>query len=768
MAVVALGGYARRELCPASDIDLLLLHDGWGRTDLESAVQLLCYPLWDAGLSVGHAVRTPAEAVQGASDRIDVATALLDRRLVAGDPGLFDALTSRVQRWSRRHGRAMVVALAGADRARHERSGAYPGMLEPDLKNGAGGLRDIHSLRWAAGWVVGETSLDALVSAGYMGADDRHTVGRANEVLLRVRCALHASDPSARGRDVDVVHLQRQDQVAGALGLHHAGAQGDGDALLREVNLAARAVAHVHQRTWPLLLTDVATRRRRRRSPGTVIAPGIWMEAGLVEVAPDQTVSADAALPMRVVAAVAQHQAHLTRRAAGRLAAQLSDAGTLRWTADARAALLQTLGAPSAATALGEADHLGVLTAYLPEWERIRGRPQRNPLHRFDLDTHGANAVGALHALRCEPALAMLWEGIDEPDVVLLATWLHDVGKAWPGDHSEVGAEVAARWVAAMGFEAASAEQVGRLVRLHLLLPDVATRRDLDDPAEIEQVADRVSDAQSLDALYLLSLADGRATGPAAWSTWKDSLMARLHALVRARLGAPLPRVPGPRAVKLTVQQRAALEREAPEEYLADGITDQSAAHAQLLLQLDRDSGLRAGLRPGFVAGTTVLSVVAKDRPGLVADCAGVLAAHRLNVVEARALTGPRGVALDWFTIDGDAPPAVLGDLQCVYRGERSVEDLLARRRQRGARGAAEAPEITVHENVVEVRAPDAPGLLYRLCRTMTLHGLNVRAARISSLGMSVFDVFEVSPGIPVENRADLRNALYSAALRDN
>ncbi|MPZ74453.1 MAG: [protein-PII] uridylyltransferase, partial [Nitriliruptorales bacterium] len=173
VAVIALGGYARRELCPASDVDVLLLHDGWHQTGLEALVERLCYPLWDARLSVGHAVRTPAEAVKDAGERIDSATAVLDRRLVAGDGGLADALTSRVQRWVRRRGAALAVQLAAADALRHQQDDTHPGMLEPDLKGGAGGLRDIHSLRWVAGWMVGEVGLDPLVAAGYLGATDR-------------------------------------------------------------------------------------------------------------------------------------------------------------------------------------------------------------------------------------------------------------------------------------------------------------------------------------------------------------------------------------------------------------------------------------------------------------------------------------------------------------------------------------------------------------------------------------------------------------------
>jgi [protein-PII] uridylyltransferase len=770
-----LGGYARRELCPASDIDLLVLHSGWGRADLEAAVEQLCYPLWDAGLSVGHAVRTPAESVATAGDRIDTATALLDRRLVAGDPGLFDALGSRVQRWAKRQRKQLIGQLARADQARHERAGELPGMLEPDLKNGAGGLRDVHSLRWAAGWATGDATLDALVAAGYVGAQDRRSLAEANETLLGVRCALHLAQPQARGRDIDRLRLEVQDDVAHLLGVHAEGEQGDGDALLRRVGLAARTVDHVHGRAWPLLLDDLGGMRRRRRGGGAVVLPGVRLEGGLIGVADDGGVE-DPAWAMRLVAVAAERHAHLTRAAAVRALHEVQRRAPLRWTPQVRSALLTALRAGTGVVdALQQADHVGILAAYLPEWDRVRGLPQRNPLHRYDLDTHHAQAVAALHRLvAADAGLRGLWEGLEDPDSLLLAVWLHDVGKAWPGDHSEVGAEVAGRWLQEMGFDDAVRTRVAQLVRWHLLLPDVATRRDLDDELEIRIVAERVADPQTLDMLYLLSLADGRATGPAAWSAWKDSLMARLHAAVRDCLGAPLPLPDADVAAGTDVladAQQDLIHAEAPARYLEVADAEQMAAHAELLETPLVGGELRASVRPGTVEGTTVVSVVGRDRRGLVADCAGVLAASDLDVVEARALTGPGGIAFDWFTIQGDVDgPAVVRDLLAVSRGDVAIEQLFVRRRRPAAPSLPSVDiEVTVRDySTLEISAPDRPGLLYRLCRALAAEGLNVRTARVSSLGNVALDVFEVTPPVPAPRAAAIRSALLSAAATDS
>jgi [protein-PII] uridylyltransferase len=773
VAVVALGGYARRELCPGSDIDILLLHDGWGRSDLESVVQQLVYPLWDAGLTVGHAVRTPSEAVSAGGERIDTATALLDRRLVAGDAGLNDALSSRVDRWAHRNRRRLISELAAADAARHASAGAYPGRLEPDLKNGAGGLRDLHSLRWAGGWALGDSSLDALVAARYVGARDRHQLAEANDTLLRVRCALHLSQPSARGKAVDVLRLDSQDEVAQRLGLLRDDGAGDGDALLRQVGLSARTVAHVHGRSWPLLLSDVGTARRRWRRAGSAVANGIALEDGMISaVAPPDP--SDTSWPLRVVATAAQHHAHLTRATATALSEQSAATGQRSWNAAAREALLDILRSPAGCVvALQDADHLGVIQSYLPEWGRVRGRPQRNPLHMFDLDTHGAQAVQALHLLVENPDLEWLWRALPRRDELLLAVWLHDVGKAFEGDHSAVGAEVARRWLSHMGFAAPLAERVAHLVRWHLLLPDVATRRDLDDDAEIAGVADIVGDVATLDALYLLSLADGRATGPAAWSAWKDSLMGRLHAAVRAVLGAPMLRPTRhhePAGAQAGEHDRAVVQRVAPSRYLDVAPSDQIAAHAALLHDPLVPGELRAAVRRGSVPGTAVLSVAATDRLGLVADCAGVLAAHDLDVLEARAFTGPTGVALDWFTVTGDpSPAAVVEDLCAVGRGDADVPRLLARRRRMSARSGDDEVLVTIRDRAtVEVRAADAPALLYRLCRALADEQLSVRSARVSSLGDTVLDVFEVAPAVGDERVREIKSALISAAQLQN
>lgn len=771
VAVVALGGYARRELCPASDIDLVVLHDGWGRTDLQGLVETLCYPLWDAHLSVGHAVRTPAEAVTDAGASIDAATAVLDRRLVAGDPGLVDALSARVHRWSKRRTPTLLRQLADADGVRHHHDGAHAGMLEPNLKNGAGGLRDIHSLRWAAGWLFDECGLDPLVAAGYLGADDRRRLGLANQTLLAARCALHQRFPS-RGKGVDVLRLDQQDDVAAALRGGDA-PELDGDALLRQVGLATRLVAHLHARSWELLLADVTRGRRRWRASGTLLDAGVRVDAGVVDVDPSVSLEDDPSVGLRAVALAASTGAHLSRRTATSLHRQLGSMRQLPWSEASRAALLTLLHAGSGAgEGLAEADHVGLLDAHLPQWQHIRGRPQRNPLHRFDLDTHGAQAVVELHALRRDESLERLWNRLECPDALVLGAWLHDVGKAWPGDHSVVGAGVVDGWLAAMGFEHSVRTRVSTLVRHHLLLPDVATRRDLSDPVVIADVARTVGDRETLDALYLLSLADSRATGPSAWSPWKDDLIATLHsraaAALRGDAAVDEDVLAGARILGADAAALATLSASAPPRYFDIAGAQQVAVHASMLHAATMPA---VDIRGGQVPSTIVVSVVAQDRPGLIADCAGALAACDLAVVQARAVTTAGGVALDWFIVTGEADGAATAAVVTgALDGTVDVAQRLDRPRRRGAphpwipQGAV---RVTVRdERTLEIEARDRPGLLHALCQTLDTAGLAITTVRAATLGPAVFDVFEVSGSPFSGDLGDLRNQLVSAAER--
>ncbi len=763
---MAVGSYARGEVCPRSDIDLLVLHDGWSDQALEGIVRTLCYPLWDAGLEVGYAVHTPRSAVRAAGDRVDTATAFMDRRLLWGEPGLLDRMASAYSRWLRRRSGRVLDQLAEADDERHQRAGAQPGMLEPELKAGAGGLRDLHSLRWAAGMVLGELGLRPLVGARYLGATDHRALVQANAELLAVRCALHLSTSSA---PTDVLRLDLQDDVATLVG-----AAGRDDVLAR-VNLAMRTIAHVHGRTWPLLLADAQSGRRRARVPPVELDDGVRLVDGLVEVDGDCSLRDDPTLGLRTVAAAARQGSHLGRATVTRLQRDLSDIDQLPWDDRARSSFLATLRqGPDALPVLADADHIGLLAAHLPEWQRVRGHPQRNPYHRYDLDTHLVQTAAWIQRIAdgaLGQRLAAIHERLDQPDVLLLGALFHDIGKAWDGDHSVVGARVVGRWIGRMGFDQRRAQRVARLVRLHLLLPDVAQHRDLDDRQQIQQVADRVVDTETLDALLILSLADARATGPSAHSPWKDGLLSELHARVRRALtggsGTSVIAEPGTKITAARERSAAVgstamdhLLDDLPARYLLGAGVDQIVEHARLLARLGPSEPAAAGVREDGPEQTAVISLVAWDRRGLLADVVGVLAGLGLDVLEARAFTRDDTAALDWFVVRRRATAAapatddLVTQVEAAGRGTADVEKLVSRQERRwderpGSEVQLIAPVVVVDRGPsvtrIEVEGRDAPGVLFRLLRVLADAGLDVSAARVATLGPQVRDVFFVA-----------------------
>ena len=747
----------------------------------------MCYPLWDAGLQVGYAIHTPRSAVRAAADRLDTATALMDRRLVWGDPGLLDQVASSYGRWLRRRSGKILSQLAAADDARHQRAGMQPGMLEPEVKAGAGGLRDLHSLRWAAGMVLGELGLEPLVGARYLGAGDHSELVHANETLLTVRCALHQLAPGGAGGSAhDVLRLDLQDEVAARVGAR------DRDDVLSQVGLAMRAIAHVHGRTWPLLLSDARSGRRRRRPEPLRVGDGVQLVDGLIELDDDRSLRADPALGMRAVAAAASHGSHLGRATVTRLQRDLAEVGALPWDQRIRGAFLTTLRrGPAALPALADADHIGLLAAHISEWGRVRGHPQRNPYHRYDLDTHLLQTMSWVQRIadgELDAHLSAVFERLNEPDVLLLGALFHDVGKAYPGDHSVVGAQVAARWISAMGFDQRRAQRVARLVRLHLLLPDVAQHRDLDNRREIQAVADQVVDTETLDGLLLLSLADARATGPSAYSPWKDGLLVELHARARGALtgGAKGAVIADPHSKVEAARARAdevpdgaldALLQQLPRRYLLVADVDQILEHARLLAWLDgadESDAAVVSVATDATGTASIVSFVGRDRLGLLADVVGALAGLGLDVLEARAFTRDDATVLDWFVVrvrrTAAAPSTdqVMEQVEAAGRGSADVEALVRRQEQRwderpGAEVQLIEPLVAVDRDGdtlrIEVEGRDAPGVLYRLLRVLADARLDVTAARVATLGPQVRDVFFV-------HQADVDHEALIARLR--
>ncbi len=708
MALVAVGGYGRKELLPRSDLDVLLLHGG--RDDIAGIADRIWYPVWDSGAELDHAVRTVPQARRIARADLKVALGLLSARHVAGDPDLTERLRAGALEDWRSAAPTRLAELHAAHDERARTSGELAFLLEPDLKEARGGLRDVHAIQ--------------AVAAAWVAPAPGPKVRTAYEQILDARHALH----EVTGRRLDRLVLEEQDEVARALGLL------DGDVLLRMLAGAARTVAyavdHAFRQADRLGGRLGGRRLRRRQAERRPLADGVVEQDGEVVLARAADPARDPALVLRAAAAAAQAGLPLAPRTLDRLTE--CPPLPVPWPAAARDSLLALLGAGQAAVSVWEAlDTEGLVTRLIPDWERVRNRPQRNPLHTFTVDRHLAEA--AAHA-------AALTREVARPDLLLLAALLHDVGKGWPGDHSVTG-EVVARDVGRrMGLPASDVELVASAVRLHLLLPMIATRRDLDDPVTVKQVATTVRSRVLLELLHALAIADGLATGPAAWNDWKATLVADLVRRVESVLdGEPMPQ-PAP---------------------LRD---DQLALAAE-------------GAPAATVRGSEV-TVVAPDRPGLLWRAAGVLASHRLTVRSANA-TSVGVTAVTVFDVEpefGDPPDATLvaADLRRMLQGRLDVQDRLDRRARavRPSAASVPAPRVSLLDDasetatVVEVRAHDAPGLLWRVGRALGECGLDVRAARVETLGAEVVDVFYVTDGDgkPLAGE-DLRRAIAHSVL---
>ena len=678
VSLVAVGGLGRRDCAPYSDLDLVLLHNG--TAGIDRIASALWYPIWDARLGLDHSVRTLPEALSVAHDDVKVSLGLLDARHVAGDASLSAELIAATSDQWRRTAVRLLPQLREITAGRWATHGELAFLLEGDLKEAAGGLRDLTILRGIGRAGVADTM--------------RPAVRAANLRLLDTRDALHL----AVGRRVDRLVAQERAAVAELLGVD------DGDALLRRVSGDARTIAHALDDAWRA--ADRLRTGRRRGTPSGApvrrpVARDVVEQDGELVLArtaigpvPDPTLS------LRVAAAAATVQLPIARATCEWLAAFCPPLPT-PWPPAARAALVSLLGSGAGLLPTWEAcDRYGLIDAWLPEWARLRSLPQHHPIHRFTLDRHLVQAAYEASSYTRE---------VDRPDLLLIGAFLHDVGKGLPGDHSLVGAPIAAEIATRIGLPPSDVATVAKLVRLHLLLPDIATRRDLSDPVTITTVAEAVGDPATLDLLHALARADSHATGPAAWSDWKGRLIAELVYRVRTALDTgALPEPPE------------------PDPELLDG--ELPAVH------LDGD----------------VVAVAAADRRGLLGSVAACLAMHRLDVVAADASTVDGRAIVEFRTQPRYGSPAdpvaLAADLRRVAGGDVSVTQRL-RARAKSARGGA-APRVVWHRTaatdavVLELRAADSAGLLFRVASALDDAGAEVRAARISTLGSDVVDAF--------------------------
>ncbi|SFR13156.1 UTP--GlnB (protein PII) uridylyltransferase, GlnD [Lentzea waywayandensis] len=714
IALVAVGGLGRRELVPYSDLDLVLVHNGVKNVD--EIAEKLWYPLWNSGIGLDHSVRTVGEALRVAAGDLRTALGLLDIRHIAGDHEVTQKLAEGAKQAWRGNVRNRLDEIAESSQKRWARSGEIAHRVEPDLKHGRGGLRDV-------------TILDALSVAQVVDRPSAD-VDEARKLLLDVRTELRRAARKPR----DVLRAQDGDEVASALGLT------DRFALARSLSSAARTVVYAF---------DVAMRTARAAAPKRGLGAflrgqpprrpldeGVVLHGSEVSLARDAIPSRDPALLLRVATAAARSKHPIATGTLSRLA---DSAPELRqpWPREAREELLALLGSGSGLVDVVEAlDRTDLWGRLFPEWGAVRDLPPRDAAHMWTVDRHLVQTVA--HAAR-------LVTTVSRPDLLLLGALIHDIGKGRQQDHSEVGAALATQIGERIGLWPQDVETLSMMVRHHLLLPHTATRRDVEDEATVHRVVETLGgDAVLLELLYALAESDSIATGPGVWTDWKAALMADLVSRCRkAMAGEPLPKPEPLDPVHVAMAERVA----------ASGKPD------VLLEKQDH---------------AAVVTVIAPDRPGLLSKAAGVLALNSLEV-HAATLHSHGGATVDAFTVSprfGSLPDAALlrEQLSRAIDGSLPLADkLAAKERDYGGPPLDPPPSKVLWFDdeatgavVLELRAADRIGLLHRVAGALEQCGADVQWARVSTLGATVVDSFSIA-GTDLDRRRIERAVLDAA-----
>ena len=712
LALAAVGGYGRGELSPGSDLDILILHqEQFSQEILSEFVNNLLYPLWDRK-SVDHSVRTRAQTRDAAESDLKVALGLLDIRLVCGDADLVALVQAdNLENWHK-NARNRLTELKESLSSRHERSGELAYLLEPDVKEARGGLRDINALR--------AISLSGTVRVPL------ERISWAESKLNDIREALHVTS----GRNKDRLLFQEQDAVGAKL------KYSDADALMSDVARAARSVDYLLEFTWHQIEQKGKDGFGRfLRKPRTdAVAQNLSVSQREIVIDPHTDFAADPLIGLRAAATAAQLGLPISLDSYTSLSNALEENKAVLpnpWPREAREYLISLIGAGEAMIAIFEAlDQEEIIFHWIPEWLPLRSLPQRNVLHRHTVDRHMVEtAVSA----------AALTRKVHRPDLLLFCALFHDIGKGSEEDHSLRGERLIAPLAKRVGFPEEDVAIIKLLVKHHLLLSATATRRDLDDPATIQSIVDVIPDLNTLELLHALSIADGEATGSGAWSDWKATLVADLVARVKKAMtgSSTVAKQPVISAQQLSLAQTGIL-------------------HVNLE---KRENGYS-------------IEIISPDKTGLLSLVAGVLNTSRLDVRSARTKTHGNSAVMKWIVTPEPYAPEVTAEylraeIERAFNDATHIEEkLITRAEAYAAIPAIPVPDPVVEifndgateATIIEVRSHDRPGLLFRIGAGITQSKIDIRSAIVTTLGAEAIDtlyVTEISGGPLSTARAD-------------
>jgi [protein-PII] uridylyltransferase len=816
-ALVATGGYGRGVLAPFSDIDLLFLTDAAPGPRSQQLVEFVLYLLWDLGLKVGHATRSIRECTAEAGRDTSVLTALVDARFLVGERAVFDRFRDAFDRARKERGLGPFLAAKRAERAaRHARYGDSPYLVEPHVKEGRGGLRDLQTLYWLARYAFGTERMPELVGpdspgGGLLSEHEAHAIRRTWNFLWTVRFHLHY----VAGRAEERLTFDLQPVVGARMGYAPRGRQDGVERFMKHLFLTVREVTRLTRVLEPAIeraaLGPPAT---RKQGNAALAAAGLALADGkLVAAPPARDFSREPVLMLRILRAARDRRLEIHPLAVRALVRNAHHAARLRGDPEASALFLDLLTGRDAAAWLGFMNETGFLSRFMPEWWRIVGLMQFDTYHVFTVDEHTIQAVGVLEQLargelaEVAPVASELIGQVHSRRALHMATLLHDIAKGRGGDHSELGARIAQEVCPRLGMTPEETETVSWLVLHHLLISQSAFKRDIEDPKTILDIADLVQSPERLRLLLVLTVADMRAVGPKVWNGWKATLLRevywRVAEVLAGGLSVPERDVRVARARDSAAALLAAWPEADRERFLGLGYpgywlsfdAETHARHAALIREAEA-TGAPLTLRTRVLdsRAVTEVTVYAADHPGLFSRIAGALAVAGASIVDARIHTLTNGMALDTFWVQDAAggafdQPHRLARLSALISqalsGQLRLRDEIRKVRREPARlRAVTVPPRVVFDNhasnthtVIEVNCRDRPGLLHDVTAAISAQGLQIASAHITTYGVRAVDVFYVKDvfGLKVENdrkltvlRAALEAALAPPAVAED
>ncbi len=804
-AIVALGGYGRKEQCVFSDVDILFLFEKRVPPQAEELIREILYPLWDLGLDIGHAVRSIKDCTSLAAEDPEVLTSLMDARYICGMSPLCSQLSDRIRRKILSRGaKKAVTELIKSSRARHHVCGDASYLLEPDLKEGQGGLRDYHSLLWLARIKSGIESPRDLEYQGVLSHDEFTSLNDALSFIWNVRSRLHL----ATRRKCDRLHFEYQNQMAESMGFGDRGGHKGVELFLGKLQGHMETIKQQHRMYIYELENSYAPKKTK---PGAD-APqnGFELKRGLLTFSSHEKIPEDPELLIRIF----EESARAGIPLCGEAKRIVRDFGRLvdedfRKSESAVKSFENILALRNPDfDVLDEMLHTGFLVGFVPELGRVLNRIEYDAYHHYPVDKHLLITVRTIKELACcadrskDELFMRLYEEISDKKVLLWAALLHDIGKCEPKkDHSSVGAEMAADILGKMGYSEKEVETASFLVGEHLLLIKTATRRDIEDERTAIFLAREIGDEDCLKMLYLLTVGDLMATGKSAWNDWvlsllRDLFMKVLRILQKGEL-ATEKAAAEVAAKKETVLLSAgsAEERKTVESicdilsprYLLYMSAGDIVGHIALYRSL-KDEPVVWRIEKDDATDTRAVTVCAKDSPGLFSRIAGVFALHNLDILEAQAYTWRNGTALDifkvrppldklfedekWSAAERDLKSALSGNLD--LRGALCARSNSSKRSVKPLKGAAPPPKVAIDNEssgfftIIEVYACDEPGLLFKLTDTLYRKlELDIWIAKVATRVDQVVDVFYVRDMFGQKIHDDDRVALFKRTIEE-